>query len=92
MTARTRTRFWIETALAVLSACLLCATLFDREWIEVVFRVDLDHGTGALEALTSVGLLAATIGLAVTARLERRNARADAPGGRHTRAGPLRDL
>jgi hypothetical protein len=40
---------WIEMALAVLTAALFVVTLVSREWIELVFSVDPDRGSGALE-------------------------------------------
>lgn len=56
-----RARFWLETVLAAVSGLSLAATLIQRQWIELVFRVDPDQGSGVLE-WTIVGvLLAATI-------------------------------
>src|SRR5438094_9632 len=42
-----RQRFWIELALALASAALLVVTLLWNEWIELVFHVDPDAGSGA---------------------------------------------
>ena len=36
-------------------------TLFNREWIETIFNVDPDQGSGSLELLIVGGLLVATI-------------------------------
>ena len=59
-TAPTRRRFLVETALAVVSAALLLLTLLWKDWIELVFRVDPDGGSGALEwAITAVALAVA---------------------------------
>jgi hypothetical protein len=65
-----RTRFWIEAALAAASAALLIVTLLVPDWIEEVFKIDPDEGSGALE-WAIVGLFAAaTIAASVLARLE----------------------
>jgi O-antigen/teichoic acid export membrane protein len=74
-----RIRFWIEAVLAVLTAALFVLTLFSREWIELVFGVDPDRGSGALEWAIVATLLLATVTLTVAARVEwRRRASAAA--------------
>ena len=72
-----RSRFWVEAGLAVLATALLVLTVRSREWIEVVFGVDVDHGDGSLEWLLVGGLALAAVASAVTARLEWRRS---APG------------
>jgi hypothetical protein len=67
-----RARFWIELALAAASALSLAVTVVTPEWIEVVFGVDPDGGSGALEVAIAAGLLASTLVFGVLARLERR--------------------
>jgi hypothetical protein len=42
-------RFWAALVLGCISAGLFVLTLITREWIEVVFGVDPDRGSGALE-------------------------------------------
>jgi hypothetical protein len=51
-----RSRFWVEVGLGTLFAFLLALTLVTREWIEEIFGVDPDGGSGALEWLIVVGL------------------------------------
>ena len=63
-------RFWLELGLAGFSAFLLLLTLVTREWIELLFRVDPDHGSGSLEWLVVVAALVATVTFSVLARLE----------------------
>jgi O-antigen/teichoic acid export membrane protein len=75
-----RIRFWIEVALAVIAAALAVLTLITREWIEVLFGVDPDHGSGALEwAIVIVLFIAATV-LAFVARWDRKRHIAAAAG------------
>jgi hypothetical protein len=56
-----RTLFWWETAASLLSFALLVATLISPEWVEVVFGVEPDGGSGTLEWGIVIGLAAATI-------------------------------
>ena len=63
-------RFWLEVVLAAASVVLLIVTLFWRDWIEIVFRVDPDHGNGSFEWLL-VGVMAvAAITCSILARLD----------------------
>jgi apolipoprotein N-acyltransferase len=79
--ASMRPRFWIEAGLAVASVLLLVVTLISREWIEVVFGVDPDHGNGSLEWLI-VGIMAVVaLAFSIIARVEWRRA-----------SSPLRDV
>lgn len=52
-----RGRFWIEAAIAVVGTALLVLTVFEPQWIERVFGIDPDAGSGALELAISLGLL-----------------------------------
>jgi hypothetical protein len=57
---------WFDAVLAVLSFVLFALTLFSRDWIEVVLRVDPDRHSGSLEWLI-VGMSAAAM-VSFTAR------------------------
>jgi hypothetical protein len=64
----------MELALAIASAILLIATVFWKDWIEIVFGVDPDAGSGALE-WTIVGItLCLTVSFVMLARAEWRRA------------------
>ena len=69
-----RIRFWVEAALASLTAVLFVLTLISREWIEWLFGVDPDGGDGSLEWAIVGVLLLATVVLAWFARVEWRRA------------------
>jgi uncharacterized membrane protein HdeD (DUF308 family) len=56
-----RVRFWLELAGGLLGAVLFAVTLVTREWIELIFGVDPDNGSGALELAIALGLLAVSI-------------------------------
>jgi hypothetical protein len=53
------------------SGLLFVITLVWKEWIEIVFGVDPDSGSGALEWAITLSFLALTIAFAVLARRER---------------------
>jgi hypothetical protein len=65
-----RARFWIEAGLAALSGCLSVITLAWRDWLEIVFGIDPDNGSGALEWLMVTVVLSALVVFATLARLE----------------------
>ena len=75
MKSKLRTRFWIEIGLTLMSGFLLMLTFFQKEWIEVVFRIDPDQSSGALEWFIVVGLLTFTIAFALLAHSEWRHRR-----------------
>ena len=65
MTRHLRARFWWEVAVALASACLLVATVIWHTWIEVIFGVDPDQQSGALEwaIVLTLPLIAVTAGV-----------------------------
>jgi hypothetical protein len=68
-----RARFWVETALAALTAVLAVVTQLWPNWIELVFRVDPDHGNGALERVLLGVCLVAFLASIVVAGAEYRS-------------------
>jgi hypothetical protein len=70
-----RRRFWLESVLGSITGAVVVITLFWHDWIEIIFGVDPDEGNGSAEWLVVVILLAATVVLALGARLEWRRAR-----------------
>jgi hypothetical protein len=67
--ANIRLQFWVETTLASLSGFLCVLTLFWRDWIEAILRVDPDRHSGALEWVIVATLLLATAAFGALARL-----------------------
>lgn len=70
-----RRRFWLETGMAVITGILFLITLVQRDWIEIVFGIDPDSRSGALEWLIVGVLLIVTIALFTLAGYEWRRAR-----------------
>jgi hypothetical protein len=71
-----RGRFWVETAAAAASFGLLLITLVSRDWVELVFRADPDHGSGVLEWSLVGASLTVTVIVSALARAEWRRPRA----------------
>ncbi|GGS83453.1 MULTISPECIES: ABC transporter permease [Streptomyces] len=69
-----RMRFWAETGLGGLSGLLFLATLLRPDWIELVFGVDPDAGSGAVEWLVVAVTALVTALCVLGARLEWRRA------------------
>jgi hypothetical protein len=61
---------WIELVLASFSALMFLITFVWRDWIELIFNVDPDRGSGLLEWAIVASLGAATIGTGLLARAE----------------------
>jgi hypothetical protein len=70
-----RRRFWLETAMAIVTGILSVITLVRNDWIEIVFRVDPDNNNGTLEWLIVGVLLVVTITLFILASYEWRRTR-----------------
>ena len=66
--------FYPEAILVILSGVLFVATLINREWIELRFRVDPDQGSGSIEWLVVGALLVVTLALISLAGYEWRRA------------------
>jgi hypothetical protein len=74
--------FWVKLALAATSAALLAVTLLWHDWIEILFRVDPDHGNGWLEWLIVVAAFSLMVTFSIGARQEwRRSASVTVAGG-----------
>jgi hypothetical protein len=71
-----RSRLRVDVVLASLSAFLLGLTLVVPDWIEVVFRVDPDAGSGELEWLIAGAFALGTVGFGLAAHREWRVSRA----------------
>jgi len=63
-------RFWIEVAAAVICALAVAITLSSPQWIEAVFHVDPDEGSGALEWTVVVVLCVFALGFVAAAGFE----------------------
>jgi hypothetical protein len=70
-----RTRFWIESGLSAGSLFLALLTTVWRDWIEIIFRVDPDHGDGSLEWVFVGALALSTVVFSLVARREFRRTR-----------------
>jgi hypothetical protein len=66
--------FWVESALAFLTAFLAILTLIWRDWIELVFGFDPDHHNGSFEWELVIACCAATILCSALAHHEWRRA------------------
>ena len=66
-----RARFWAELALAAMSALCLALTIAIPDWIERIFHVSPDAGSGLTEALIGAATVA-VVGAALFFRRLRR--------------------
>jgi hypothetical protein len=65
----------VEAALAIVTLVAAVVTIIAPDWIEVVFKIDPDEGSGALEVAIVVALAVVTAVAALAARVEWRAAR-----------------
>ena len=65
-----KTRFWIEVTLAGTSAIFFLLTILWKDWVEVIFGVDPDHGDGSVEWQITVAAAVLAVLCAVLARIE----------------------
>jgi hypothetical protein len=72
---RVRARFWFEVVAGTLSALLMALTLVTPEWIEEIFGVEPDGGSGALEWAIVAALAFGAISSSLLARREWRRIR-----------------
>jgi hypothetical protein len=63
-------RFWVESILGFITGIMAAVTLVWHDWIEVIFRVDIDKHSGSGEWLVVLILVLVTVTLAVAARFE----------------------
>ena len=70
-----RRRFWLETAMAMITSMVFVITLVRNDWIEIAFGVDPDSTNGTLERLIVGVLVVVTITLFALASYELRRAR-----------------
>jgi tetrahydromethanopterin S-methyltransferase subunit E len=71
-----RRRFWFETGMAIVTGILFVITLVQRNWIEILFKVDPDSSSGVVEWLIVGVLFVVTLTLFALANYEWRKARA----------------
>jgi hypothetical protein len=76
MTHNLRTRFWFESALALVSLAALVLTLISKSWIETLTGLDPDAGSGAVEWAVAVVLTTVTISAVGMAHVELKRAAA----------------
>lgn len=65
-----RHRFWVEAILGVVTGALALTTMVWHDWIELVFGMDPDGGSGAAEWVVVLVLLVLSAVLAAAARQE----------------------
>jgi hypothetical protein len=56
-----RRPFWLEMSMVIVTCIVFVITVVQRDWIEVVFGVDPDNRSGALEWVIVGALFVVTI-------------------------------
>lgn len=67
-----RVRLALEIAMGALAGVLALVTLVTRDWIEAIFGVDPDAGSGAVEWLLVAALVVVAAACGLIARAEAR--------------------
>ncbi|MEU2288232.1 ABC transporter permease [Streptomyces sp. NPDC013178] len=75
MMRNVRRRAWIEAIFAAICGVLFIVTLIWHDWIERVFGVEPDIGSGALEWVIVAAALCGAVGFSLLARSEWRKAK-----------------
>lgn len=70
-----RVRFRFEMGISVVTLLLAVITAAWQNWIEIVFRVDPDHGSGSLEWAIVIGCVVLCVVSSLVALGEWRKAR-----------------
>jgi hypothetical protein len=70
MTSQLRTRFWVELLVGAFAALATVIAVASPDWIERLFGLDLDHGSGIIEWSIACGLLFISLALTALARRE----------------------
>jgi hypothetical protein len=65
-----RRRFWIEMGTASVTILVFVLTVTHRDWIELVFGIDPDAGSGALEWAVWASLTLVLVAVNVMMRYE----------------------
>lgn len=67
-------RFWLQAGMGGLTGLLAVVTGIWPDWIEIVFGIDPDKGSGSLEWVIVLALFAIAVTLGARARLTWRRA------------------
>ena len=76
MKARSTVAFWIETTIGMIAGLALGLTLAWPRWIEDLFGVEPDGGSGEAEWAVTAGLLLVVVAMFLAARREWRRSAA----------------